>query len=145
MSGSATLTIEASTKSRKAKAHSSAKVYFPRLVARNEIGSDMRTSVEVALTGPDGSLATDVTRSHHRRRDRHSGMAMDSDTWQAEQFERHRAHLRAVAYRMLGSVSEADDAVQEAWLRLSRSDGSAIENMGGWLTTVVGRVCIDML
>jgi len=72
-------------------------------------------------------------------------MAMDSDTWQAEQFERHRAHLRAVAYRMLGSVSEADDAVQEAWLRLSRSDGSAIENMGGWLTTVVGRVCIDML
>jgi RNA polymerase sigma-70 factor (ECF subfamily) len=72
-------------------------------------------------------------------------MAMDSDTWQAEQFERHRAHLRAVAYRMLGSVSEADDAVQEAWLRLSRSDGSAIDNMGGWLTTVVGRVCIDML
>jgi RNA polymerase sigma factor (sigma-70 family) len=70
---------------------------------------------------------------------------MDSETWQTEQFERHRAHLRAVAYRMLGSVSEADDAVQEAWLRLSRSDGRAIDNVGGWLTTVVGRVCIDML
>ncbi len=70
---------------------------------------------------------------------------MDSDTWQAEQFERHRVHLRAVAYRMLGSLSEADDAVQEAWLRLSRSDGGAIDNMAGWLTTVVGRVCIDML
>jgi RNA polymerase sigma-70 factor, ECF subfamily len=72
-------------------------------------------------------------------------MAMDSDSWQAEQFERHRAHLRAVAYRMLGSVSEADDAVQEAWLRLSRSRDTAIDNVGGWLTTVVGRVCIDML
>jgi RNA polymerase sigma factor (sigma-70 family) len=72
-------------------------------------------------------------------------MAMDSESWQAEQFERHRAHLRAVAYRMLGSVSEADDAVQEAWLRLSRSGDTAIDNVGGWLTTVVGRVCIDML
>jgi RNA polymerase sigma factor (sigma-70 family) len=72
-------------------------------------------------------------------------MAMDSDSWQAEQFERHRAHLRAVAYRMLGSVSEADDAVQEAWLRLSRSRDTAIDNVAGWLTTVVGRVCIDML
>jgi RNA polymerase sigma factor (sigma-70 family) len=71
-------------------------------------------------------------------------MAMDS-SWQADQFEQHRAHLRAVAYRMLGSLSDADDAVQEAWLRLSRSDGAAIENVGGWLTTVVGRVCIDML
>ena len=70
---------------------------------------------------------------------------MDSDSWQSEQFERHRAHLRAVAYRMLGSVSEADDAVQEAWLRLSRSRDTAIDNVGGWLTTVVGRVCIDML
>jgi len=70
---------------------------------------------------------------------------MDSDTWQTEQFERHRGHLRAVAYRMLGSVTEADDAVQEAWLRLSRSDGGAIDNLAGWLTTVVGRVCIDML
>jgi RNA polymerase sigma-70 factor (ECF subfamily) len=65
--------------------------------------------------------------------------------WQAEQFERHRPHLHAVAYRMLGSLSEADDAVQEAWLRLSRSDADAVANLGGWLTTVVGRVCLDML
>jgi RNA polymerase sigma factor (sigma-70 family) len=70
---------------------------------------------------------------------------MDEQTWQAEQFERHRGHLHAVAYRMLGSLSEADDAVQEAWLRLSRSDSDAVENLGGWLTTVVGRVCLDML
>jgi RNA polymerase sigma-70 factor (ECF subfamily) len=70
---------------------------------------------------------------------------VDTDTWPAEQFERHRSHLRAVAYRMLGSVSEAEDAVQEAWLRLRRSDESAIDNLAGWLTTVVGRVCIDML
>ena len=70
---------------------------------------------------------------------------MDEETWQAEQFEAHRAHLRAVAYRMLGSLSEADDAVQESWLRLSRSDADAVVNLGGWLTTVVGRVCIDML
>src|SRR5688572_26224048 len=63
----------------------------------------------------------------------------------AERFEANRAQLRAVAYRMLGSVSEADDAVQEAWLRLSRSDTSGVENLGGWLTTVVARVCLDML
>ena len=63
----------------------------------------------------------------------------------AERFETHRTHLRAVAYRMLGSASEADDAVQEAWLRLSRSDASNIENLAGWLTTVVGKVCLDML
>jgi RNA polymerase sigma factor (sigma-70 family) len=62
-----------------------------------------------------------------------------------EQFERHRPRLEAVAYRMLGSASEAEDAVQEAWLRLHRADGEAIDNLGGWLTTVVGRVCIDML
>ncbi|MGP3974062.1 sigma-70 family RNA polymerase sigma factor [Streptomyces sp. 8N114] len=63
----------------------------------------------------------------------------------AEQFESHRGHLRAVAYRMLGSLAEADDAVQEAWFRLSRSDVSGVENLVGWLTTVVGRVCLDML
>jgi RNA polymerase sigma-70 factor (ECF subfamily) len=63
----------------------------------------------------------------------------------AEKFEANRAHLRAVAYRMLGSTSEVDDAVQEAWLRLTRSDTSAVENLGGWLTTVVARVCLDML
>jgi RNA polymerase sigma factor (sigma-70 family) len=63
----------------------------------------------------------------------------------AEQFEQARPHLRAVAYRMLGFTSEAEDAVQEAWFRLSRSDADAIENLRGWLTTVVGRVCLDML
>ena len=63
----------------------------------------------------------------------------------AEQFEANRAHLGAVAYRMLGSTAEADDAVQEAWLRLSRADTSDVRNMGGWLTTVVSRVCLDML
>jgi RNA polymerase sigma-70 factor (ECF subfamily) len=63
----------------------------------------------------------------------------------ARQFEAHRAHLRSVAYRMLGSMSEADDAVQEAWLRLSRSDASAVDNLRAWLTTVVGRVCLDTL
>jgi RNA polymerase sigma factor (sigma-70 family) len=65
--------------------------------------------------------------------------------WPTKRFEENRAHLRAVAYRMLGSASEADDAVQEAWLRLSRSDTSGVENLGGWLTTVVARVCLDML
>src|SRR2546423_7600567 len=70
---------------------------------------------------------------------------MDERNWLAERFEEHRAHLRAVAYRMLGSMSEAEDAVQEAWLRLSRTDASAVENLGGWLTTVVGRVCLDLL
>ncbi|WP_248930312.1 sigma-70 family RNA polymerase sigma factor [Paenibacillus hamazuiensis] len=63
----------------------------------------------------------------------------------AEQFEANRDHLRAVAYRMLGSLSEAEDAVQEAWLRLSRTDADVIENLGGWLTTVVSRICLDML
>jgi RNA polymerase sigma factor (sigma-70 family) len=70
---------------------------------------------------------------------------MDKHEWLAERFEAHRTHLRAVAYRMLGSLSDADDAVQEAWLRLSRSDTSGVENLGGWLTTVVARVCLDML
>ncbi|WP_345177316.1 sigma-70 family RNA polymerase sigma factor [Streptomyces lavendulae] len=63
----------------------------------------------------------------------------------AERFEEHRSHLRAVSYRMLGSLSEADDAVQEAWLRLDRTDASGIENLGGWLTTVVSRVCLNLL
>jgi RNA polymerase sigma factor (sigma-70 family) len=70
---------------------------------------------------------------------------MSENDWLAVQFEEHRPHLRAAAYRMLGSVSEADDAVQEAWLRLSRSDVGAIENLGGWLTTVVARVCLNEL
>jgi RNA polymerase sigma-70 factor (ECF subfamily) len=70
---------------------------------------------------------------------------MSDRDWLAEQFEDHRAHLRRVAYRMLGTIDDSDDAVQEAWLRLSRTDSAAIENLGGWLTTVVGRVCLDML
>src|SRR6266516_7355295 len=70
---------------------------------------------------------------------------MDEHEWLAAQFEAERPHLRAVAYRMLGSLSEADDAVQESWLHLSRSDTSSVENLGGWLTTVVARVCLDML
>ena len=70
---------------------------------------------------------------------------MPEQEWLGDKFEENRGHLRAVAYRMLGSLTEADDAVQEAWLRLSRADASTIENLGGWLTTVVSRVCLDML
>jgi RNA polymerase sigma-70 factor, ECF subfamily len=70
---------------------------------------------------------------------------MNQNEWLAERFEEHRTHLKAVAYRMLGSLSEADDAVQEAWLRLARSDAGGVANLGGWLTTVVARVCLDML
>src|SRR5262245_52477458 len=70
---------------------------------------------------------------------------MIEQDWLAEQFERNRSRLRAVAYRMLGSLSDADDAVQESWLRLSRSDAHGIENLAGWLTTVVARVSLNML
>src|SRR5881409_540974 len=70
---------------------------------------------------------------------------MNEHEYLAERFEENRTHLRAVAYRMLGSVGEVDDAVQEAWLRLSRVDTTGIDNLGGWLTTVVARVCLDML
>jgi RNA polymerase sigma factor (sigma-70 family) len=70
---------------------------------------------------------------------------MDEKIFWAERFEADRPYLRAVAYRMLGSTSEVDDAVQEAWLRLSRSDAAAVENLRGWLTTVVARICLDML
>lgn len=70
---------------------------------------------------------------------------MDEKKWRAEKFEANRPHLRAVAYRMLGSRTEAEDAVQEAWLRLVRSDTSDIENLGGWLTTVTARICLDLL
>ena len=70
---------------------------------------------------------------------------MDDNEWLAEQFEENRAHLRAVAYRMLGSQSEADDAVQETWIRLSRAGTEGVENLGGWLTTIVARVCLNML
>src|SRR5215469_133176 len=71
--------------------------------------------------------------------------SMNESEWLAEQFESNRSHLQAVAYRMLGSASEAEDAVQESWLHLIRSDPSDIENLGGWLTTAVARICLDML
>lgn len=70
---------------------------------------------------------------------------MNEQTWLANEFQANRAHLRAVAYRMLGSGTDADDAVQEAWLRLSRSDTGGVSNLRGWLTAVIGRVCLDML
>ena len=70
---------------------------------------------------------------------------MDEDDWLAERFQEQRAHLRAVAYRMLGSLTEADDAVQDAWVRVSRAETSKVENLGGWLTTIVARVCLNML
>jgi RNA polymerase sigma factor (sigma-70 family) len=73
------------------------------------------------------------------------GRDVNEQDWLADRFEEHRPHLQAVAYRMLGSVSEAEDAVQEAWFRLARSDADAVTNLGGWLTTVVGRVCLDLL
>jgi RNA polymerase sigma factor (sigma-70 family) len=72
-------------------------------------------------------------------------MTLPQSDWLAERFEEHRSHLRAVGYRMLGSLSEAEDAIQETWLRLTRSDPRGIENLGGWLTTVIARVCLDML
>jgi RNA polymerase sigma factor (sigma-70 family) len=70
---------------------------------------------------------------------------MDENQWLADRFEEHRPHLRAVAYRMLGSLSDADDAVQDAWLRVSRAGAGEVENLGGWLTTVVARVCLNVL
>src|SRR5712691_9055054 len=70
---------------------------------------------------------------------------MAEQDWLAERFEANSSHLRRVAYRMLGSLAEADDAVQEAWLRLSRSGADEVENLGGWLTTIVARVCLNML
>src|ERR671936_770643 len=70
---------------------------------------------------------------------------MDEQNWLAERFEENRGHPRGVAYRMLGSLTEADDAVQETWLKLSRADASSVDNMRAWLTTVVARVCLDLL
>ena len=72
-------------------------------------------------------------------------LSAEANDWLAQRFEEHRGHLRSVAYRMLGSLTEADDAVQEAWLGLNRTGASGIDNLGGWLTSVVGRVCLDML
>src|SRR4051794_41810668 len=70
---------------------------------------------------------------------------MNEHEWLAERFQDHRGHLHAVAYRMLGSATEADDALQEAWLRLSGTGADGVANPGGWLTTAVGRICLDML
>jgi RNA polymerase sigma-70 factor (ECF subfamily) len=70
---------------------------------------------------------------------------MDEQDWLADRFEEHRGHLRSVAYRMLGSLAEADDAVQDTWLRVSRSGASEVENLGGWLTTIVARVCLNVM
>ena len=70
---------------------------------------------------------------------------MDEQDWLADRFEERRAHLRAVAYRMLGSLAEADDAVQDTWLRVSRSGAGNVENLGAWLTTIVARVCLNVL
>jgi RNA polymerase sigma-70 factor (ECF subfamily) len=70
---------------------------------------------------------------------------MSDDTWLVERFEEHRPRLRSVAYRMLGSLSEADDALQDAWIRVSRANASEVENIGGWLTTIVARVCLNLL
>src|SRR5438477_12423187 len=70
---------------------------------------------------------------------------MDANQWQAEEFEQNRPHMRAVAYRMLGSGAEADDAVQETWIRFARAQTGAVDNLRGWLTTVISRVCLDML
>src|SRR4051812_36669720 len=85
----------------------------------------------------NGSTATQGDRDERSGREERDFLA--------QRFESHRGHLRAVAYRMLGSVTEADDAVQEAWLKVSRADTSQVDNLGGWLTTIVGRVCLDML
>src|SRR5437867_9652013 len=93
-----------------------------------------------------------VSLSHRSRLVRHcydgtrrKDVTVNAQEWQVEQFEQHRPHLQAVAYRMLGSVSEAEDALQEAWLRLNRADTDKVTNLAAWLTTVVGRVCLDML
>src|ERR687890_568231 len=102
---------------------------------------DIRVSILTSLSHRPGFVRhyyNDVTR-------RGIVTEMEEHEWLAQRFDAHRTHLRAVAYRMLGSISEADAAVQQTWLRLSRSNTSGLENLGGWLTTVVGRVCLNML
>src|SRR6059036_1406548 len=100
-------------------------------------------------TGRPGDRAWSHSRRPARQcDDGREGMHVtdkDGAEWLAERFEAHRGHLQAVAYRMLGSANDAEDAVQEAWLRTSRAGAGGIENLGGWLTTVVARVCLDML
>jgi RNA polymerase sigma-70 factor, ECF subfamily len=103
-------------------------------------------------SGPDGAFPGRIALSHRPGFVRHGyderkrrNVTMDEQKFLAERFEANRSHLRRVAYRMLGSLSEAEDAVQEAWLRLARSHTSDVRNLSGWLTTVVARVCLDML
>src|SRR4051794_25616214 len=105
-----------------------------------------------SLPGSSVVLPSVLSLSHQPVlvRHRYDGRRMEDVTVNerdvlAERFEHSRSHLRGVAYRMLGSLSEADDAVQEAWLKLNRSDVAGVENLTGWLTTVVARVCLDML
>lgn len=100
-----------------------------------ELLSQMRYACHIRLV----SLVIFITEQNE-------GMElMSTPQWLAEQFEAHRPHLQAVAYRLLGDLAEADDAVQECWLHLSRCDISGVKNLGGWLTTVVARICLDML
>src|SRR3954453_2655422 len=96
-----------------------------------------------SMVGGRSPLRTAARRGYDDPRDRN--VTMDPHTIDAQKFGELRPQLRGVAYRMLGSISEAEDAVQEAWLRLSRSDRDAIANLGGWLTTVVARIALDML
>ena len=96
----------------------------------------MNNRAGVTFGGPDPCSTHD---------DPHEDDDLTRRDWLAAEFERHRGHLRAVGYRMLGSVSEADDAVQEAWLRLDRSDPGGSDDFRGWLTVVVGRICLDAL
>ncbi|WP_217567461.1 sigma-70 family RNA polymerase sigma factor [Streptomyces sp. GbtcB7] len=94
--------------------------------------------------GENGNDDKNAKNANAKKAENAKGGA-NANEFLAARFESHRGHLRAVAYRMLGSLSEADDAVQEAWLKLSRVDADQVDNLGGWLTTVVGRVCLDML
>ena len=103
-----------------------------------------RSSQVLALPESSGHIRPVGFVKEHDDRKREDVTVTDEEAL-ARQFEAHRAHLRRVALRMLGSTDEADDAIQEAWLRLSRSDPDAVDNLGGWLTTVVARVCLDML
>src|SRR5689334_6606241 len=86
-----------------------------------------------------------MTMGECDRQRKEGASAMEEREWLVERFDENRAHLRAVAFRMLGSWTEVDDAVQEVWLRLSRSAPDEVDNLGGWLTTVTARVCLDML
>jgi RNA polymerase sigma factor (sigma-70 family) len=98
-----------------------------------------------AQAGWSSSAVVTSTASHRSSIWGRQGTPMDERDWLAERFEEHRTHLRAVAYRMLGSLAEADEAVQDAWLRVSRAGADGIENFRGWLTTIVARVCLNAL